>query len=370
MRARPNRTADVGPLTQQVNVFVADHTVVPRERHGLELDEFLCLLYPLLNKGFLRGLIRDGKVLLDGQSSLPSKHVRVDQVVSVEIDEAEVGVPERPVAPVLELVVLYEDDDVLVIDKPAGLPVEPERWEKGNACLSGALLDLALKRSEVKPEDPTTPTEGMGFRPRLVHRIDKDTTGIVLVAKNIETERRLRDAFASGDVKKSYLALVEGDYPLSPDETTVIDYPIGPDQRKSGRMRVDEKGGKASQTRVAVEERFRGYTLMRCEPLTGRTHQIRVHLSASGFPLAVDPIYGRRNALALSEIKRNYRPKRGGQESPLIKRLTLHAERLSFPDGNGEMHSVQAPLPKDFGRILKQLAKVRPAGRSGGSNSY
>jgi 23S rRNA pseudouridine1911/1915/1917 synthase len=352
-------------------VTVTDHIVVPRERHGIELDEFLCLLYPLLNKGFLRGMIRDGMVLLDGGKTLYSKRVRADQVISIDIDENSEDLPKRPVAPVLALDVLYEDEDVMVVDKPAGLPVEPERWAKGNACLSGALLDLALKRSDVEVGHATEIAQGMDFRPRLVHRIDKDTTGAVLVAKNIETERRLREAFAEGTVHKSYLALVEGEYPLEDGEDVVIDLPIGADNRKSGRMRVDENGGKSSQTKVQVEQRFTGYTLMRCAPLTGRTHQIRVHLSATGFPLVVDPSYGRRSELALSEFKRNYRPKRGGAETPLINRLTLHAERIAFPDRAGQLQHVEAPLPKDFQRILKQLSKVRPPRRSGGSrNSY
>jgi 23S rRNA pseudouridine1911/1915/1917 synthase len=342
---------------------VTDHIVVPRERHGIELDEFLCLLYPLLTKGFLRGHIRDGKVLLDGQKTLPSRHLRTDQVVSVELDEATDHLPQAPVAPRLELDVLYEDEDVLVVDKPAGLPVEPERWERGNACLSGALLDLTLRRHGVDAGSPAVPTAGLEFRPRLVHRIDKDTSGAVLVAKSLSAERRLREAFAEGTVHKSYLALVEGEYPIAADETELIDLPIGPDRRKSGRMRVDRAHGKESRTSVRIEQRFRGYTLLRCEPLTGRTHQIRVHLAETGFPLVVDSSYGRRNALALSDFKRGYRVKRGGTESPLIDRLTLHAHRLRFPDAEGGLQAVEAPLPKDLLRVLKQMAKVRPPER-------
>lgn len=342
---------------------MTDHIVVPRERHGIELDEFLCLLYPLLNKGFVRDHIRAGRVLLDGQKTLPSKHLRTDQVVSVDLDESPGALPLAPVAPRLEIDVLYEDDEVMVVDKPPGLPVEPERWERGNACLSGALLELALKRHDVTPQSPVSPAAGLDFRPRLVHRIDKGTSGAVLVAKSLESERRLREAFAAGTVSKSYLALVEGEYPLELGEVELIDLPIGPDRRKSGRMRVDRQHGKNSLTRVGVEQRFRGYTLLRCEPVTGRTHQIRVHLSESGFPLVVDPTYGRRDSLALSEIKRNYRPKRGGTESPLVSRLTLHAQRLSFPSGDGSTQTIEAPLPKDLARVLKQLAKVRPAGR-------
>jgi 23S rRNA pseudouridine1911/1915/1917 synthase len=340
---------------------VTEHIVVPRERHGIELDELLCLLYPLLNKGFLRELVREGRVLVDGGKVVPSTHLRADQVISIDLDEDALEVPRAPVAPRLELDVLYEDGSVLVVDKPAGLPVEPERWERGNACLSGALLELALDRSEVEPEGPTRPTSGLDFRPRLVHRIDKDTTGAVLVAKDLASERRLREAFASEGVRKSYLALVEGEYPLADDEDEVIDSPIGPDRRRSGRMRIDERDGKPSRTRVRVEERFRGYTLLRCEPLTGRTHQIRVHLASVGFPLVVDPVYGRRDALLLSEFKRGYRPKRGRSEGPLIDRLTLHAHRIGFPAADGALREVEAPVPKDLARVLKQLAKVRPS---------
>jgi len=122
--------------------------------------------------------------------------------------------------------------------------------------------------------------------------------------------------------------------PLSSDSSTgnafeIIDLPLGPDERRSGIVCV-RRDGKEARTRIAVERRFRGYTLLRCEPLTGRTHQIRVHLAAGGFPLAVDPNYGRRRALALSEIKPDYRFKPGRVETPLIERLTLHALSIEF----------------------------------------
>jgi len=342
---------------------VTEHYVVPRERHGIELDELLCLQYPLLSKGFIRREVREGKVLVDGERSLPNVHLRADQVVSIDIDEeaAERSMP--PVAPRLALAVLYEDDEVLAVDKPAGLPVEPERWARGDACLSGALLELALQRSaEDGAASGEEPEKGLGFRPRLVHRIDKGTSGVVLVAKTLAAERRLREAFAEREIHKAYLALVDGEYPLEDGEARTIELPIGPDGRRSGRMRVDEKHGKPSATRVRIETRYRGFTLLRCEPLSGRTHQIRVHLSATGFPLVVDDVYGRRDALALSEIKSSYRAKRGRRESPLIDRLTLHAAELGFPDAEGRERRALAPLPKDFLRVLKQLAKVRPHG--------
>jgi len=335
------------------------HLPIPEEKSGIELDEFLCLSFPLLTKGFLRRQVREGKVLVDGQRTVPSQRVRWSQVILIDFDEDE-GVPEAPVAPTFEIPVLYEDEHVLAVDKPADLAAEPERWARGNASLSGALLSLALERSDVDPDSPLEPTTGLDFRPRLVHRLDKDTTGVVLVAKTIEAERALRTAFEDGSVQKTYLALVEGEYPLANGDSEVIDLPIGPDERKSGRMRIDKVSGKPSRTRVSVEQRFGGYSLMRCEPLTGRTHQIRVHMREVGFPLVVDPVYGRHKTLSLSDFKRDYKKKRGHVESPLISRLTLHAFAIEFPrvGGAGRVR-VESPLPKDFARVLKQLHKVR-----------
>lgn len=328
----------------------------------MELDEFLCLSFPLLPKGFLRQQVRDGKVLIDGGATTPGHRLRENDVLIVEFEEAD-DMPDLP-PPRVEIDVLYEDEHVMAVDKPAGLAVEPERWARGNPCLSGALLDLALERAGLeRPEDGADATEhveGLPFRPRLVHRLDKDTTGVVLVAKTIEAERELRAAFDAGTVRKHYLALVEGEHRLPDGEYEVIDLPIGPDERKSGRMRVDRQHGKPSQTRIRVHQRFQGYTLLECEPLTGRTHQIRVHLREIGFPLAVDPFYGRRDSLSLSDFKRGYRKKPGHVEAPLIDRLTLHARSIEFSRVAGEGRiRVESPIPKDLARALKQLAKFR-----------
>ncbi|MEY2785671.1 MAG: hypothetical protein RL277_1881 [Planctomycetota bacterium] len=366
---------------------MAAYITVPPERAGLALDEYLCLVFPLLTKGFLRRKIRDGAVLVDGMPSTPSQRLRRDQVLIVEIEEDE-ELPDAPVAPKVRIPVLYEDDCVLAVDKPSDLAAEPERWAKSNASLAGALLELALDRSEVDEIDPAHPTKALQFRPRLLHRLDKDTSGVVLVAKTITAERALRAAFELGAIRKHYLALVEGEYPLREGESELIDLPIGPDERKSGRMQIDERSGKPSQTRVTIERAFHGFTLLRCEPLTGRTHQIRVHLRAKGFPLVIDPFYGRRRALSLSEFKLDYRRKPGAVEHPLMERLTLHARRLDFPDvrtlapelvqageelpegqsirytledfARAQRIVVESPIPSDLARVLKQLEKVRP----------
>ncbi|MBK7874377.1 MAG: RluA family pseudouridine synthase [Planctomycetes bacterium] len=341
------------------------HLPIPPERAGMELDEFLCLSFPLLNKGFLRRQVREGHVLVDGALALPSQRLRADTVLVIDFEE-EGDLPEAPVAPATQVPVLYEDEHVLAVDKPAGLAAEPERWAKGNASLAGALLELAFERTGSAPEDPTAPATPLSFRPRLLHRLDKDTTGVVLVAKDVEAERVLREGFETGTIHKTYLALVEGEYPLDDDASEIIDLPIGPDERKSGRMRIDANHGKEARTRVSVAQRFHGYTLVRAEPLTGRTHQIRVHLREMGFPLVVDAFYGRRKAFALSDFKRDYRRKPGAVEAPLIDRLTLHAARIEFPEplppagAAPRTIAVESPIPKDLARVLKQLAKFRP----------
>lgn len=348
-RRTPTGAAGLEPVQQ--------HLLVPRERSGIELDEFLCLQFPLLNKGYLRRQVREGSVLVDGQPGRVSQRLKIDQVISIGFDLEDA--PAAPAPPPKSLSILYEDEAVMVIDKPDGVAVEPERWARDAGCVSGALLELALERSG---SDGNAPLE---FRPRLVHRIDKDTTGCLLVAKTIEAERELREAFSDGRVQKSYLALVEGEHPLTDGAEERIEWQIAADRRRNGKMRATESGGKASTTVVSVQQRFKGYTLMRAAPLTGRTHQIRVHLAAEGFPLVVDPLYGRRTSIALSEFKRGYRPKRGREELPLMNRLTLHAHRLRFPDlapgaPQSAVREVVSDLPKDFQRLLTQLSKVRP----------
>jgi RluA family pseudouridine synthase len=330
---------------------VNDHLVVAAELAGLELDEFLARAFALYGKRFLRRQVRDGRVLVDGARCSPSQRLRTDQVVSIDFDEDELDALPEPVAPEVELAVLHEDEHVLVVDKPADLMVEPDRWDPLRPNLIGALHALAGNLDE----------QGGRFRPRIVHRLDKDTSGVVLVAKTIEAERELARAFEEGRITKHYLALVEGEHPLADGASEIIDQPLAPDPRRGGTVVISAQG-KPSRTRVSVEQRFRGFTLLRCEPLTGRTHQLRVHLAGAGFPLVVDPLYGRRSALVLSEIKAGYRRKPGRTELPLIGRLTLHALRVEFdvPGDPSRRVAVEAPIPRDLQRALKQLAKVRP----------
>ena len=217
---------------------MTEYLEVAEKRVGLELDEFLCLAYPMANKGFIRRQIRAGRVLLDGAQARPSDRLRVSSVVCVEFGQEDL--PAAPKSPAQAIPILHEDDQALVVDKPAGLAVEPERWRRDAACLSGALLADAVQRNEDE-EDGSIPGS-VEFRPRLVHRIDKGTSGCVLVAKTLECERSLRGAFDAGRVGKSYLALVEGEYPEG-EGWDVIDRPLAPDPRRTGRMQISEEQG-------------------------------------------------------------------------------------------------------------------------------
>ncbi len=331
------------------------HLTVAEEQAGIMLDQFLVGSFPNFAKAQLRRVVRDGKVLVNGVSKQPSCRLRSNDVVSVLLadeDEDEIALrsassgPER-----VEIPLLFEDEHVIAIDKPPHLACEPDRWDKSRAHLIDSLNTQLADRS------PQTSL-------RIVHRLDRDTSGVMLLAKTIDAERVLRDAFDEHRIGKTYLALVEGDFGLGEGESEVIDAPLGPDARHSGQMVVRDDG-KPSRTEVRVQERFHGFTLLACRPLTGRTHQIRVHLASRGFPLAVDAVYGRRKSLALSEFKAGYRKKPGRIESPLIDRLSLHSASITFPCVADVQQSltVDAPLPSDFTRVLKQLAKFRPTRR-------
>ncbi len=333
---------------------------------GIELDEYLCQLYPRVSKRELRAAVRDGRVRVNAMVVGPSVRLGFQDVVSVDFDEEALDEDHGWSAPAEPPVVLYEDEHCLVLDKPPGLPVEPERWEPQAPCLLGALQLLG-----------DSPPSGSNYRPRLVHRIDKETSGCVLVAKTVEAERGIRVAFDNGLVTKRYFALVEGELRLpaktsqagAADGWLALDLPIGPAAARAlGKSSRDQrhrqsvhKDGQAALTLVRPVTHFRGFTWVECEPRTGRTHQIRVHLANEGFPLAVDSMYGRRSSLLLSELKTKYRQKAGRPERPLLARLSLHAHELDFPAiGRQARIVVRAPVPDDLTRTLKQLAKVRP----------
>jgi len=248
------------------------------------------------------------------------------------------------------LPILFDSPDFIAINKPAHLAAIPGRGETTCAIaqLAGQ-IDLPCSGST----DP---------RLRVVHRLDKDTTGVLLFAKHIEAQRHLSHQFQNNRVTKTYLAIVRGS--PSGDEGT-IDAPIGPHPTDRRRMAVT-KHGRSAVTVWQVEARYRGFALLRCFPRTGKTHQIRVHLAHLGLPLAFDELYNpsreprveaRPPGLYLSDFKRGYQRKRDEVERPLIARLTLHAEKLQFDDLAARRVQIAAEVPRDIRATINMLQK-------------
>jgi RluA family pseudouridine synthase len=242
-----------------------------------------------------------------------------------------------------ELRLLHQDDDVIAVEKPAGLAVIPGRGE------SEDLLHRLAEQIGLPASGTTDP------RLRIVHRLDKDTSGVLLLAKHIGAQRALSEQFQNNLIEKEYLALVVGRPGSNEGE---IDAPLAPHPTSPRHMAVS-KHGRPARTLWRVEERFRHYALLRAFPKTGKTHQIRVHLAHIALPLAIDPLYSRSNpaGIFLSHFKRDYRNTRGEVERPLIDRLTLHAEKLTFTHPDGARLTIECPPPKDLRAALTQLRR-------------
>lgn len=239
--------------------------------------------------------------------------------------------------------ILFEQDDFIVINKPAGLLTIPDRHN--------ALLPSLSKWLENQ--------YGSIF---IVHRLDKDTSGVIVFAKNETAHKSLSAQFQANATEKKYLGLVTG---VVKEKAGSIDTPVMEHPVKKGKMTVVKKGGaylsakaKTALTTYKVLESFNLYTLLELQIFTGRTHQIRVHLQSIGHPIAMDELYGNGKPFYLSLIKKNYRiGKSQEEEKPLMSRMALHAASLSFKDKNGEKLFFEAPLPKDFQAMLSQLRK-------------
>lgn len=242
---------------------------------------------------------------------------------------------------------LLNDPDCVAVNKPARLATIPGRAETTSVLEDlGEQLGLPSKGTD----DP---------RLRVVHRLDKDTSGVLLFAKNKDAQRLLSHQFQNNLIQKEYLALVHG-RPM--EDSGEIDAPLAPHPTQKDRMHVS-RHGRPARTFWKMEQRFRQFALLRVFPKTGKTHQIRVHLLSIGIPLIIDPLYnpprpGEDGDLYLSGFKRDYRPSRGEEERPLISRLTLHAHRLTFHHPqNNQTVTVEAPIPKDLRAAISQLTR-------------
>ncbi|GIW77339.1 MAG: hypothetical protein KatS3mg104_2402 [Phycisphaerae bacterium] len=240
------------------------------------------------------------------------------------------------------LTILYEDEHIIAVNKPSDLAAIPGRGE------TDSVLERLSRQTGLPCKGQTDP------RLRVVHRLDKDTTGVMLFAKHLDAQRKLSHQFQNNTVLKEYVAIVSGQLT---DEQGTVDAPIAPHPTQTDRMAVVKKG-RPAKTDWKVESRPKRFTVVRVFPKTGKTHQIRVHFAHIGHPLAIDPLYGTDTPLFLSNYKRGYRPARTEQERPLIDRLTLHAHRLGFVHPNGNPLTLEAPYPKDLRATIYQLNKI------------
>jgi 23S rRNA pseudouridine955/2504/2580 synthase len=230
-----------------------------------------------------------------------------------------------------EQLIVFEDDDYIIVNKPSGIS-SLQDWTSETTILS-----LARNYAE---------------DPQLCHRLDKDTSGCLAIAKNPNSYRHLAVQFEKRQVEKIYHAVVEGVQDIEPIK---VERPIY--TMSKGKTRIDYQQGKLATTFVKTGEIFKGYTLLFCKPLTGRMHQIRIHLSSMQMPIVGDKMYGGSEVYLSKVKKKNFHLKQNTLEQPLIKRFALHAYSLSFKNMNSEMIHFETNYPKDFAVLIKQLRK-------------
>ncbi len=286
------------------------------------LDVWLVSAVSGLSRSYIQKCIKDGQVSVNEKPAKAGYRLRVDDEVSFLIPEA---VEPEVAAEDILLSVLYEDEDVLVVDKPKGMVVHPAPGH-----LNGTLVNAVLWHCKGQ----LSGINGV-LRPGIVHRIDRDTTGSLIVCKNDQAHREIAAQLKAHSLNRTYRAIVHG---VLEDEEGTVDAPIGRDERDRKRMAVNEKNGKAAVTHYQVLKRFRDYTYIECRLETGRTHQIRVHMTSIGHPLLGDEVYGARKT------------------SFHLEGQTLHAHKLGFlHPGSGAYVEVEAPLPAYFEHLLEIL---------------
>lgn len=246
-----------------------------------------------------------------------------------------------------EIPALFEDGHLLAVDKPAGLLTSPDRYDPARPNLM-KLLHAGIERGA-----PWAKMRGLNYLMNA-HRLDFETSGVLLLAKTKPVLIALANLFGTDKPVKTYPTLIHG---VPPKTAFEIDARLAPHPVKTGLMRVDPKNGKRSQTQFEVVEKFSGFSLLKCRPLTGRTHQIRAHLRHAGFPIVGDALYG-GSPLLLSRLKPDYRLKRDEVERPLMGRVALHAESLELQHPvTGAWIIITAPWPKDLTVAVKYLRR-------------
>ena len=307
-----------------------DRLIVEKSLPSVRLDKFLCEKFPAASRGALQRLIEEGHIRINGQAVKPTHHPHAGEQIDVRWPEAR---PAEAQPEKIPLDILFEDQSLLVVNKPAGLVVHPAAGHEEHTLVNALLHHCKGSLSGI----------GGVARPGIVHRLDKETSGCLVVAKNDETHIALAEQFARREVKKIYHALVCGEPARDSGEIRAA-IARHPTHRKRMAVR-DEGDGRAAHTSYRILERLYAATLMEAQIHTGRTHQIRVHFQFIGHPLVGDDTYGARQNARVKELTRYAAP-----------RVMLHAKNLSFlhPRTKKPMN-FEAPLPADFRAALKFL---------------
>jgi 23S rRNA pseudouridine1911/1915/1917 synthase len=305
---------------------------VSPEQAGERLDRYLAAILPGHSRSRVQHLIEQGLVQVGGRRAKANLAVRAGDVIGVDIPEP---APATPRAEDIPLSVLYQDSDLIVVDKPAGMVVHPAAGHD-----SGTLVNALLHH--------VTDLSGIGgeLRPGIVHRLDKGTSGVMVVAKHDASHEALASQFHDREVEKEYVALVWGVVQAG----RRIDLPIGRDANDRQKMSARARRARSAVTRITRARHFRGVTLCHVAIATGRTHQIRVHLSAIGHPIVGDATYG------------GVRPRVPADLRPLLtlERPFLHAFRLAFTHPADQRRlEFQAPLPDDLQGLLDQIEALQ-----------
>ncbi len=305
------------PLTQRTLSIRADEA-------GQRLDRYLASVLNDMSRTKVQQLIAEGAVLVNGRTGKPGYILRSGdevQLISLKLTSRAGNVRPRQ----LPLDVVYEDHDLLVVNKAAGMVVHPAPGHRDDTLVNALLARF-----------PDIQKDGVDQRPGIIHRLDKDTSGLIIVARNAATQAALAAQMKRHEIVKRYLALVEGVVALDQGS---IDAPIGRNPRRRQQMAITARGSREARTHFRVLQRFAHHTLLLLELETGRTHQIRVHLKAIGHPVAGDPIYGSRSTIRGLALKRQF----------------LHACQIRFiHPTTGATIELEAPLPDDLQAVLDQ----------------
>lgn len=287
---------------------------------GIRLDKYLATKYPALSRAVIQKLIRQGSILVNGFEAKVSQELHSGNTVQVTFPPQEDSTLTAEPVP---LNIVYEDDDLIVLDKPAGMTVHPAPGHTSHTLVNALLAHY-----------PALAGFDDSMRPGIVHRLDKDTSGLMVVVKHAAAQQNLINQFKTRSVSKHYIVLVHGK--LEP-EKGIIEAPIGRDPYNRKRMAIVEDG-RYARTLYTVKEYLNHYTLLDITIETGRTHQIRVHLAAIGFPVAGDRVYGKK--------------------SPYLSRQFVHAYRLKFAlPSDGSIREFSCDLPEDLVQPLESLRR-------------